>query len=420
MYGLIDCNNFYASCERVFNPALRERAIIILSNNDGCVIARSNEAKAIGIKMGVPAFEIKQLIEKHNVAVFSSNFPLYGDMSARVMAQLSSFTPEAEIYSIDEAFLNLVGFSHLGWKEYGTTITKTVTKNTGIPVSLGIAPTKTLAKVANKFAKKYAGYKNVCVIDSEEKREKALKLTDIGDVWGVGRRYEKMLKQRGILTAWDFTQLHRSWVRKNLTVVGERMWCELGGESCIGMELIPPPKKQIMTSRSFSKMVESQETLIEAVANFASSCAEKLRSQQSCAAALMVFVHTNPFRDDLEQYYRNTIVKLPVASSSTLEIVHYAVEGLKQIYEPGFKYKKAGVMMMELTHENAVQTSLFDNVDRPKHARLMETLDRINANTASNKVVKLAVMGDRSEWKMRQENLSPCYTTKLSDIIKVR
>ena len=324
MYGLVDCNNFYASCERAFNPSLNGKPVIVLSNNDGCVIARSNEAKALGIKMGVPAYQIKDLVKQYDIAVFSPNYILYGDMSARVMSLLADMAPEIEVYSIDEAFLNLAGIKDL--QSLGANIVRKVSRGTGIPVSLGIAQTKTLAKMANKFAKKYPAYNRLCIIDTEEKRIKALKLFEIGDVWGIGRRQAAKLEKQGVKTAFDFTQLPGSWVRKNMTVVGERTWKELRGISCIDMETAPPAKKQICTSRSFGKMVEDIDTISEAIATHASTCAQKLREQKSFAQSLMVFIHTNNFREDLPQYWKNTIVQLPVPTSDTLEIVHYALE----------------------------------------------------------------------------------------------
>lgn len=345
MYGLVDCNNFYASCERAFNPSLNGKPVIVLSNNDGCVIARSNEAKALGIKMGVPAYQIKDLVKQYDIAVFSSNYVLYGDMSGRVMSLLADMTPEIEVYSIDEAFLNLAGIKDL--QSLGTNIVRKVSRGTGIPVSIGIAPTKTLAKMANKFAKKYPAYNRLCIIDTEEKRIKALKLFEIGDVWGIGRRQATKLEKRGVKTAFDFTQLPGSWVRKNMTVTGERTWKELRGISCIDMESAPPAKKQICTSRSFGKMVEDIDTISEAIATHASTCARKLREQKSFAQSLMVFIHTNNFREDLPQYWKNTIVQLPIPTSDTLEIVHYALEGLRRIFLPGYQYKKQGLSLLK-------------------------------------------------------------------------
>lgn len=414
MFGLVDCNNFYASCERVFNPSLNGKPIVVLSNNDGCVIARSNEAKALGIKMGVPAYQIKDLVKKHDVAVFSSNYVLYGDMSGRVMSMLAELAPEIEVYSIDEAFLNLEGIQDL--QTLGSKIVRQVTRGTGIPVSAGIASTKTLAKVANKFAKKYPAYNRLCIIDTEEKREKALKLFEIGDIWGIGRRQATKLEKQGIKTAYDFTQLPGSWVRKNMTVTGERTWKELRGISCIDMESAPPAKKQICTSRSFGKMVEDIDTMSEAIATHASTCAKKLRQQKSYAMSLMVFIHTNNFREDLPQYWKNTIIKLPVPTSDTLEIVHYALEGLKSIFMPGYQYKKAGVIITEIV--TSAQLGLFDTVDREKREKLMQAIDKVNGE--HRHLVKLAVQGNGRDWKLKQEQLSKRYTTDINEVLTIK
>jgi len=413
MFGLVDCNNFYASCERAFNPSLNGKPVVVLSNNDGCVIARSNEAKVIGIKMGVPAFHIKELVHTHNVKVFSSNHALYGDMSVRVMSILTEQVPEIEIYSIDEAFILLEGIRNL--TNVGTNIVNKVTQGTGIPVSLGIAPTKTLAKIANKFAKKYPAYDKVCIIDTEEKRIRALQLTEITDVWGIGKKQASKLGQQGVKTAYDFTQISGTWVRKNMTVVGERTWKELKGISCIDMEKAPPPKKQICTSRSFGKMIEYFDPMAEAVATFASACARKLRQQNAYAMSLMIFIHTNNFREDLPQYWRNTIVKLPIPTADTLEIVHYALEGLKNIFISGFQYKKAGVIITEITE--VAQLGLFDTINRAKRERLMQAIDKINGNYACH--IKLAIQGVVQEWRLKQEQLSHCYTTDINEIITI-
>lgn len=413
MFGLVDCNNFYASCERVFNPSLNGRPVIVLSNNDGCVIARSNEAKALGIAMGAPAFQIKELIERHKVNVFSSNYTLYGDMSARVMSVLAAFAPEIEIYSIDEAFVDFSGIHDL--QKTGENIVSKVTRSTGIPVSLGIAPTKTLAKIANKFAKKYAAYRRVCIIDTEEKRIKALEMTEIGDVWGIGRRLADKLAKQGVKTALDFTRLPVSWVRKNMTVTGERTWKELHGESCISMESVPPERKQICTSRSFGTLLSDPDTISEAVATYAASCASKLRRQKGYAVSLMVFIHTNNFREDLPQYWRNVAIRPPVPTSDTGEIVGYALSGLRSIFIPGYQYKKAGVIITEITR--TVQADLFDPVDRDKQEKLMKTLDRINGENGN--LVRLAVQGNGRGWKLKQEQLSGRYTTDINEILTI-
>lgn len=417
MFALVDCNNFYASCERVFNPSLVGRPVVILSNNDGCVIARSNEAKQMGIKMGIPFYQIKDYVKELNIAVYSSNYTLYGDMSNRVMTILSGFTPNIEIYSIDEAFLDLHGFSELS--EYGKHIVDTTSRWTGIPVSMGIASTKTLAKVANKFAKKYKAYKGVCIIDTDEKRIKALQKTEIGDVWGIGRRNEKKLQAKGVQTAYDFTQLERSWVRKYMTVVGERMWLELNGTSCIELEQVAPDKKQICTSRSFSKPIDNLIELKESVAYYASVCAEKLRSQNSCACSLLVFIHTNNFREDLPQYYNSQTIKLPVATSSTIEIAKFAWQALESIYRKGYIYKKAGVIITEIVDAGAIQTNLFDNIDREKHKRIMQVMDNMNKGFTQN-VLNLASQGQKMSWSLKRELLSPCYSTNIKDCIELK
>lgn len=413
MFGLMDCNNFYASCERVFDPSLNGRPVVVLSNNDGCVIARSNEAKALGIRMGVPAFQIRELVAAHRVAVFSSNYTLYGDMSGRVMSILAEEAPEIEVYSIDEAFIDLSGVKNPA--AVGHNLAARIIRGTGIPVSLGIAPTKTLAKAANKFAKKYPGYRRVCLIDSEEKRIKALQATRIGDVWGIGRRLAERLEEQGVQTAYDFTLLPCSRVRKQMTVVGERIWKELRGISCIDLESAPPPRKQICTSRSFGKMAEDFDTVSEAVATYAASCARKLREEGSYAASLMVFIHTNNFREDLPQYWRNSVMRLPVPTADTLEIVHYAREGLRKIFQAGYRYKKAGVIITEITRD--AQLGLFDTTDRPKRERLMQAIDRINGK--HDRHVRLAAEGTGREWKLKQEQLSRRYTTDMNEIITI-
>lgn len=417
MYVLVDCNNFYVSCERVFDSRLDEKPVIVLSNNDGCAISRSNEAKALGITMGANFFEIENLVKRHDIFVYSTNFVLYADMSMRVKGLLAQFCPDVEDYSIDESFLHFTGFEHFNMKEYCSKIAYTIRQGTGIPVSIGVAPTKTLAKAANKYAKKYDAYKSVCFIDSEEKRIKALKYFDIGDVWGIGRQHTKRLASKGVRTAYDFTQLPQSWVRTNMTVVGERTWSELRGVPCFKMETEPPPKQTIMVSRSFGKRIKDESSVREAVSTYTAMAAAKLRKQKSCAASLLVFIDTNPFREDLPQYSQHIVIKLPVATNSTKEMLHYALDGLKNIYRPEFQYKKAGVMLMDICAETAVQGSLFDAVDRNKHQRMMEALDGINDRYGRN-TLKFACMGDGEAWKIKQERLSPCYTTRISDFPK--
>jgi len=418
MIGLVDCNNFYASCERVFNPSLIGKPVVVLSNNDGCVISRSNEAKAIGIKMGVPAFEIKKEIEKHQIKVFSSNYTLYGDMSQRVMTSLNQFASEIEIYSIDEAFLDFRGFKYFNLNEHGKQIVKTITKNTGIPISIGIAPTKTLAKIANKIAKKNPANRGVFVLNNEQKILQVIKQFPVDDIWGVGKHYAEFLKKHNINTAFDFTQMPKAWVQKHLTVVGVRMWNELQGNPQIKLELVTPPKKTICTSRSFGNMLTAYAPIEEAVANHVARCAEKLRNQNSCAQVLMVFLHTNQHRKDLPQYAKNIVINLPVASNSTIELIHYAKKGLQLIFKEGYRYKKAGIIVSEIIPENTVQQNLFDHTDRNKQAVIMQALDKINSKFGRDKV-RIAAQGFDRKWKLRQEQLSPCYTTRLSDILTI-
>jgi len=416
MFGLADCNNFYASCERVFDPSLRNKPVVVLSNNDGCVIARSNEAKALNIPMGAPAFQIEKLIKKHDVAVFSTNFTLYGDMSNRVMNTLASFVPDYEIYSIDEAFLSFHGFDLFDLPTYAAKIVKTVHKNTGIPLSLGIAPTKTLAKIANKIAKKNGKY--FCILNDETDIIPALKATAIEDVWGIGRRYAVFLQKYNIQTAYDFTQMAEAWVRTNMTVVGQRMQKELKGIPCYTLETDIPAKKNICTARSFGKMLTKLPEIEEAVASHTARCCEKLRKQKSCANAVMVYIHTNQHRKDLPQYAKNIVMQLPQATNYTPELIKHTITGLRRIFKEGYSYKKAGVIVIELVPESMVQGNLFYNVNTDKTQKLMQTVDELNAKYGRDQI-RFSAQGYNKGWKLRQEKLSPCYTTKMDDLIKI-
>ena len=414
MFALIDCNNFYASCERVFNPILNGKPVVVLSNNDGCVIARSNEAKALGIPMGAPAFEFKKNFEQHNINVFSSNYALYGDMSSRVMNLLREFTPDIEIYSIDEAFLHFKGFHHFDLNNIGFQIKKKVTQGTGIPISIGFAPTKALAKVANRIAKKFDDHtQGVYSIDNEHKRIKALKWLNIEDVWGIGRQHAKRLKNRNINTAWQFTQISDDWVKKQMSIVGLRLKKELEGTPTIGLEETKN-KKMIATTRSFDKMYTNYDIIRERVATFAISCAEKLRRQNSHCNMVMVFIHTNGFRKDLPQYGRNIVVNTLCPTNSSIEITKYAIQGLKHIFQPGYHFKKAGVIVMGLTPTNQKQLSLFTDTNS-KHQPLMQIIDRLNKAYGNNKI-KFASQSLDRQWKMKQERLSPRYTTNIQEI----
>lgn len=418
MFALVDCNNFYASCQRVFEPKLLGKPVVILSNNDGCVIARSNEAKALGIPMGAPAFEYKNLFEQHQVHIFSSNYALYGDMSSRVMNILTTFTPDIEIYSIDEAFLKFTGFERFDLKEYGIKIQRTVTKGTGIPISVGFAPTKALSKIANKIAKKFPERtQSVYVIDSEEKRIRALRWTSIEDVWGIGRRHAKRLKAINVHTAYQFVQLSDDWVRKEMAVVGLRLKHELEGKPTLDLEM-PKNKKMIATTRSFEKPLTQWEDISERVATFTASCAEKLRRQNSHSNMVMVFVQTNYFRKDQPQYYRSIVINTDFPTHSTIELNHYAQIGLKAIFRDGFHYKKAGVIVMGITPNSETQLSLF-STSNPKHQPLMSVIDLLNKKIGTNKV-KFATQAMGRQWRMKQEKLSKSFTTKINEIITIQ
>lgn len=417
MFALVDCNNFYASCERVFRPDLIGKPIVVLSNNDGCVIARSNEAKAFGVPMGAPAFKHKDVFTKNNIYVFSSNYALYGDMSSRVMNILSTFTPEIEIYSIDEAFMKFDGFDLFDLQKCGNEIRYKVTKSTGIPISVGFAPTKALAKAANRIAKKYPEQtKSVYIIDSDEKRIKALKWLKIEDVWGIGHQHAKKLKARNIHTAFDFVGQSNDWIRKEMSVVGLRLKRDLEGIPTLGMEDVKT-KQSIATTRSFETMYTDYENLRERVSTFAASCAAKLRKQKSCCNQLMVFLHTNGFREDLAQYSRNIVLKTAYPTNSSIDLINYAIIGLKAIFKEGYQYKKAGVIVLDISSSNLRQLSLFQN-ENLKHTSLMKVVDRIN-NEQGEKTIKFAVQDLNRTWKMNQEKLSPRYTTQIKDIITI-
>ena len=419
MFALIDCNNFYVSCERVFNPKLNNKPVVVLSNNDGCAISRSNEAKALGIPMGAPAFKYEKIFRKYNVEVFSSNFPLYGDMSSRVMSILSKYTPNIEIYSIDEAFLKFEGFDNYDLESYCKEIQKIVLKHTGIPISIGIAPTKALSKVANRIAKKFPEKTNgVHLIDSDKKKLKALKWLKIKDVWGIGFRHTERLKNIGIHTAYDFINLEDGWVRKNMSVVGLRLKKELEGESVLSLEEVRSPKKAITTTRSFEGTIADYEKIKERISTFAICCAEKLRAQQSNCSSIYVFIRSNKFQKNKPQYRNGIVITIPFSSNSNIVISKYAIEGLKKIFRQGIDYKKAGVIVMGLNSINNYQYNLFENEDI-KHQNLMRTIDFIQKKEGQSKI-KLASQDLKKRWKMKQEKLSASYTSRINEIIKVK
>ena len=423
MIALADCNNFYCSCERVFNPALRTTPVIVLSNNDGCVVARSNEAKALGIPMGIPFYQARELIEKNGVAVFSSNYNLYGDMSRRVMTLLAEFTPTLMPYSIDEAFLDLSGMGGgEALRDYGKRIVRVVGKGTGIPLTVGIAATKTLAKVAAHYGKRYKGYESVCLIDTDERREKALRQLPVGEVWGIGRRLRATLEYHGVRTAWDLTQKSESWTRRLLTVTGTRVWRELRGESCIDIDELPL-QKSVCTSRSFAdEGIADLGRLEEAVANFAAACSRKLKARQSCCSGLTLFAYTSRFRDDLPARSINRTIHLPVPTNDQQEIIHAAITLLRADWDRSatYHYKKAGVIVWDITTASAIQTNLFDPIDRAKQARLAAAIDAINRRNGHD-TVKVAIQGTAPKnWGLKQEHISQQYTTNLLEVIKVK
>lgn len=417
MYALVDCNNFYASCERVFRPDLNGKPVVVLSNNDGCVVARSNEAKAIGIPMGAPAFQNKELFEKHNVHVFSSNYALYGDMSNRVMGLLSNYAPEMEVYSIDEAFLKMDGFELFDLQDIGQRMRREVVRGTGIPISVGIAPTKALSKVANRIAKKFPDQTGgVYIIDSEIKRLKALKWLKIEDVWGIGRKHAYRLQNSGIVNALQFTMQSDDWVRSRMSVVGLRLKNDLEGKPTLALEKTKA-KKNIATTRTFDHNIDKFDEVKERVSTFAVSCSEKLRKQNSNCNSIMVFILTNYHRDDQPQYRKNIVIKLPYPTNSSIELSKFATQALRMIWKNGYAFKKAGVIVQDITPVTEQQLSMFEN-SNPKHLQLMKAIDALN-NSIGQKKVKLASQDPGRTWKMKQEKMSPRYTTRLSEIIVV-
>ena len=415
--ALIDCNNFYASCERIFNPRLIGKPIVVLSNNDGCIITRSAEAKELGIKMGEPYFKAKKIIDKNNVRVFSSNYSLYGDISQRVMETLARFASDVEIYSIDEAFLGLNGFENYELSKYCQYIRRTIKQWVGIPVSIGVSTTKTLSKIANNLAKKNKEYDGVCILKSWFDINEALKLTSIEDVWGIGRRLSVFLKKYKINTAYDFTQLDKGWIRKNMGVVGEKTFLELCGVSCIELELIPSDKKSCCVSRSFSKPVEKIDDLEESVSSYGTRVAEKIREEGLVAESMSIFVLTNYFNRKEKQYSNSIKLQLPYPTNNSIKIVKRALEGIKKIYRQGYRYKKAGVILYGLT--KAKQTRGLLDYDRENSDSIMNTLDRINERYGSS-TIRLASEGVDKSWSMRRESVSPCYTTRFDDLVEAK
>ena len=395
------------------------KPVVVLSNNDGAVIARSNEAKALGIKMGVPAFEIKKMVKQHNIFVFSSNYELYGDMSRRVVDTLLHFTPNLEVYSIDESFLDLGNFYNVNLHDYARTIKDTVRLWTGIPVAVGVAPTKTLAKVANRISKKSAKANGVLVLTDERHIEEALKRTEVGDVWGIGSRYARKLGAFGITTAWHLRNVTDAFAKKHLTVVGLRTVRELRGMPCIDLEMIPTAKQNICTSRSFGSPLTALSDIKGALATHTVRCATKLRAQHSCAGVLTVFLETSRFNNPDECYFNSRTVKLDCPTASELELLRYATDALSCIYREGYRYKKTGIIVQDIVPDNQVQLNILSSPHIDRDMKLMKTLDNLR-DRFGHKSVRYGVQGIKEEWALKQENISPCYTTRLEEIIKAK
>ena len=415
MFALADCNNFFASCERVFRPDLQGRPVIVLSNNDGCAVARSNEAKALGIKMGDPFFKIRHIVERHDVAVFSGNMALYGDMSQRVRWVLEEFAPAVEVYSIDEAFLDLRGMTGVDFDEYAKRISAECWRQTSIPVSVGVAPSKTLAKIASKLCKQYPKLRGGCYMHRPQDIEKVLRKFPVEDVWGVGRRSAARLYTLGVKTAWDYVQLPETAVRKMFGLVGLRTWRELQGQPCIEFEDGFEAKQSICVSRSFASEISDVEELSEQIANFASSMAEKLRQQRSVVSEMTVFAYTNRFKENQPQTYGNSLVHFDPPTNDQRTIVARAVAAAHEAYRRGYGYKKAGVVATRIMQENDVVHSLFEDTEAAEREhRITSALDAING-TYGRGTVKLAAQGS-GRIKSSSEKQSPHYTTLWSDI----
>lgn len=449
MIGLADCNNFYCSCERVFRPDLIGKPVVVLSNNDGCVIARSEEAKALGYKMGDPFYQVKEKLEAEGVAIFSSNYTLYGSLSNRVMSMLSHYSPHIDQYSIDESFFDVdqsmaERFFQDNLKEnntflnnesllhqYGAKISADVLRAVGIPISIGIAETKTLAKIGSKFAKKYKGYQGCCLIDTDERRHKALSLFPIEDVWGIGRQIARKLDYMGIRTAAQFADKKESWVRSHFNITIVRTWKELNGESCISIEELPQ-KKSICTSRSFAgEGISDKDVVEEAVANFAVRCAEKLRHQGSVCQGITVFAWTSRFNENVPEYTIHDSLTLPIATNAQEEIVGAALSILRAKYpkpmadsrpdrpDMSFYFKKAGVILWQISPDHPRQQDLFDPIDRSKQKKLMEAIDAINRKNGYG-TIRQAIQGTDCRFDLKREYMSKQFTTNIHDILKVK
>src|SRR5262245_47796816 len=418
LFALIDCNNFYVSCERLFQPMLHGKPVVVLSNNDGCVIARSDEAKALGIPMGLLAFKLADLVKEHPIEVFSSNYTLYGDLSARVMTTLTQWTPDVEVYSIDEAFLQCATLPPDALKVYGQSMRATIHQWTGIPVSSGIGPTKTLAKLANRLAKRAGEAQGVVALTSPSQIEATLAQTPIEDIWGIGPGYTRRLHAHEIRTALQLRQVNDRWVRQALGIVGLRLVWELRSISCLPLALCPPPKQSLMVSRSFGRPITTLSEMREAVATYTTRAAEKLRRHQVAAGVLTLFLMTNRFTEE-PQYSNSATIPLPVATQDTAELIGYALRGVEQIFRGGYRYQKAGVILTALVPAHQIQAHLFDGHDRERSQKLVAAIDTINREWGTG-TIRYAAMGLKPGWLMRCARRSPRYTTRWEELAVVR
>lgn len=414
VFALVDCNNFYVSCERVFNPRLEGQPVVVLSNNDGCVVARSNEAKVLGIGMGVPEFQIRPFLRRHRVHILSSNYALYGDMSQRVMETLEQFCPDLEIYSIDEAFLGLSGFTSRNLTDYGRLIRSTVKRWTGIPVSVGMAETKTLAKITNRIAKRMPDTGGVFDLLTCPDRDALLRRVPVEEVWGIGSNHARLLHQHGITTTLQLRHANDQFIRKQMGVVGLRLVMELRGVSCLELEQGPAPKQGITCSRAFGKSVTTLDEMEEAVSSYVERAAEKLRTERLAVTTMTVFLKTNEFKD-IPQYSNAFTLRLSVATDTTHELIRAALHGIRRIYRDGYQYKKAGVMLTGLVSRNQVQSDLFDAQNRPRSKQLMAALDRINDRWGAG-TLHYASSGIEKAWKTQFHRRSPAYTTDWGEL----
>jgi DNA polymerase V len=412
---LIDANNYYVACEQAFDPTLRGKPVIVLSNNDGCVIARSPEAKKLGIRMGLPLFQIKQLVDAHGVQVFSSNYRLYADVNLRLMAVLQEFTPEVEVYSIDEAFMNPSGIPCESYEALGREIQRRIYRNTCIPVTVGIAETKTLAKVANYIAKKSEKAAGVLDLKQSRYQEEALRRTPVEEVWGIGPAFSKLLRERGINTALELREVDTGWARQAMTIVGARIVMELRGISCLPLEICPRQRKTVTISRSFPVAIEALTDLCEAVAHFTTLAADKLRRDHLAASAVTVLIETGRFVKGTERYASSAMMETVYPSDNTQELLQHALEGLGRIFRPGFEYRRAGILLTGLVPTAQLTRRLFDSETLEKYRRVMPVVDRLNAKYGCG-TVRLALARPDGRWKTKAARSSPHYTTRLSDI----